>query len=273
MSTIQLGVVVNLRSGPEEVLQKVADLNLPTCQLSVWDETLATDDVAKRIVQAQKNTGVTISALWAGWPGPRVWNFIDGPTTLGLVPEAYRGMREQALLRYSDFAARLEIDTVVTHVGFIPENPSDPLYPGLLSSLRYILKRIKRNGQTFCFETGQETPITLLRTIADLGGENLGINLDPANMALYGKANPNDAADMLAPYIRGVHAKDGLYPTDGYRLGKETPIGEGIVDFPRLIETLKKHNYTEPITIEREISGPQQIADIQAAVEYLNTLL
>lgn len=273
MSKMQLGVIVNLGSVPEEALQKVANLGLPTCQLAVWNEALATPAVADQVKAAVKNTGVQISAVWMGWPGPKAWNFIDGPSTLGLVPEAYRGMREQALIKGSRFAAELGVDLLVTHVGFIPENPSDPLYPGLVASLRYIVRQCRANGQTFCFETGQETPTTLLRIIDDLGGDNLGINLDPANLAMYGKANPNDAADMLAPYIRGVHAKDGRYPTDGRSLGKETPLGQGVVDFPRLIETLKKHDYQGAITIEREISGEQQIADINAAVAYLKRLI
>lgn len=273
MSKMQLGVIVNLGEVPEEALQKVADLGLPTCQLAVWTESRATPEMAEKVKEAVKKTGVQISAVWMGWPGPKAWNFIDGPSTLGIVPEAYRGMREQALIKGSNFAAQLGVDLLVTHVGFIPENPSDPLYPGLVASLRYILRHCKAKGQTFCFETGQETPTTLLRIIEDLGGENLGINLDPANLAMYGKANPNDAAEMLGPYIRGVHAKDGLYPTDGRHLGKETAVGKGVVDFPRLIDTLKKHNYTGAITIEREISGEQQIADINAAVAFLSGLI
>lgn len=75
----------------------------------------------------------------------------------------------------------------------------------------------------FNFETGQETPITLLLTIQDIGLDNLGINLDPANLLMYGKGNPQDAVYMYGDYIRGVHIKDELYPTDGRRLGKETP--------------------------------------------------
>ena len=40
------------------------------------------------------------------------------------------------------------------------------------------------------------------------------MNFDAANLVLYGKANPVDAVDLLGPYIQGVHAKDGIYPTD-----------------------------------------------------------
>ena len=64
------------------------------------------------------------------------------------------------------------------------------------------------------------------------------MNLDTANLILYGKANPVDALDVFGRYVRGVHAKDGLYPTNGSELGREVPIGEGKVDFPILISKL-----------------------------------
>jgi L-ribulose-5-phosphate 3-epimerase len=129
------------------------------------------------------------------------------------------------------------------------------------------------NGQAFWFETGQETPITLLRAIQDVGMDNLGINLDPANLLAYGKGNPVDALDILGPYVKGVHAKDGEYPTDPRELGAEKPLGEGRVDFPTLIAKLKALGYTGALTIEREITGPQQIADIKAGKVYLESIL
>ena len=125
----------------------------------------------------------------------------------------------------------------------------------------------------FRFETGQETPITLLRTIHDIGTDNLGINLDPANLLMYGKANPVDALDVFGQYVRGVHAKDGEYPTNGRQLGVEKPLGEGRVNFPALLAKLKTLGFCGALTIEREISGPQQIADIQKAKAMLAALL
>jgi L-ribulose-5-phosphate 3-epimerase len=127
-------------------------------------------------------------------------------------------------------------------------------------------------GVQFWFETGQETPITLLRTIEDIGTENLGINLDPANLLMYGKANPVDALDVFGQWVRGVHAKDGEYPTDGRDLGHEKPMGEGRVNFPALVPKLKACGYRGHLTIEREISGPKQIEDIQRAVAILEPL-
>ena len=120
----------------------------------------------------------------------------------------------------------------------------------------------KKNGQYFLFETGQETPVTLLRTIEDVGTGNLGINIDPANLLMYGKANPTDALDVFGKYVRGVHGKDGEYPTNGRHLGAEKPMGEGRVNFPVFIAKLKEIGYDGAITIEREIEGEEQIRDI-----------
>jgi L-ribulose-5-phosphate 3-epimerase len=81
-----------------------------------------------------------------------------------------------------------------------------------------------------------------------------------------------DALDVFGRYVRGVHAKDGCYPTNGSELGRETPLGEGQVNFPVLIPKLKACGFGGALTIEREISGPQQIADIQKAIQLLTPL-
>lgn len=107
----------------------------------------------------------------------------------------------------------------------------------------------------------------------DVGLDNQGINFDLANLILYGKANPVDAIEILGPYVQGIHAKDGLWPTNPRDLGKEVPIGQGKVDFTRIIERLKKLDYRGAVTIEREISGPQQVADVSAAKVYLEKLI
>jgi len=165
------------------------------------------------------------------------------------------------------------VSSITTHVGFIPETPNNPLYPGLIDALREVVDHCAERGLDFCFETGQETPVTLLRVIEDLGTEHLGINLDPANLLMYGKANPVDALDVFGEYVLGVHAKDGEYPTNGRELGVEKPLGEGRVGFPRLIAKLKDLGYAGALTIEREISGPRQVEDIKHAIEVLSALI
>ena len=160
-----------------------------------------------------------------------------------------------------------------THYGFIPENPNDPAYPEVVEALRQVATHLKGNGQMMLYETGQETPITMLRASTDVGLDNQFVNLDTANLILYGKANPLDALDVIGKHVRGLHAKDGFYPTDPKQLGREVPIGQGKVDFPRIIRRLKALNYRGPITIEREISGPQQVEDIKKSKAYLEKLI
>ena len=51
------------------------------------------------------------------------------------------------------------------------------------------------------------------------------------------------------------------------------PIGKGKVDFLRMIARLKQLNYQGAVTIEREVSGPEQIEDVRAAKVYLEGLI
>lgn len=273
MTTMRLGVVNQLTARPEQSFEKIAEMGFATCQLIGWQPQLFTDEVAKATVAAASAAGVEITAFWCGWPGPAVWNFLEGPLTLGLVPPTFRWARMQALLAGSAFAQKLGVRDLVTHVGFIPENPNDPLYPEVVSAVRTVAGACARNGQRFLFETGQETPITLKRAIEDIGLDNLGVNIDPANLLLYGKANPVDALDVLTTLVHGVHAKDGEYPIDGRLLGEEKPLGEGRVDFPRFLAKLRDIGYSGALTIEREISGDEQIRDIVAGKKYLEGVL
>ena len=263
---MKLGLLVSLTATPtiEEKLKALADMGFSSCQITCWDMSLYTDEMAARVKNALAENGVTISTLWCGWSGRKKWNFYDGQLTLGLVPEAYRAQRIEELKRGSDFAKKIGAAQIATHAGFLPENPYSYTYHGVIAALREVAEYTKANGQYFLFETGQETPTTLLRAMEDVGTDNLGINLDPANFILYGKANPVDALDMLGKHVRDVHAKDGLYPTNGHDLGRETPLGEGKVNVPLFIKTLKDCGYDGAITIEREISGEKQIADIKA---------
>ena len=160
-------------------------------------------------------------------------------------------------------------------MGFIPEQPCYEGYRGLVEAVKWVGTYAKSKGVWFNFETGQETPTTLMRTIADTGLDNLGVNLDPANLIMYGRANPVDAVGIYGDKVRGVHLKDGNYPTGDFsKLGRETKVGEGSVNYPAFINKLvKEQGYTGDLYIEREISGAQQIADIKDTIVYIKELL
>ena len=247
-------------------------MDLQSCQITVWNMDLYTDEMAAAIKAASEETGVTVSTLWAGWSGPKEWNFTFGPTTLGLVPAAYRGTRLADLAKAIPFAKAIGTKNIATHVGFLPTNPKDPDYIGTIGALRDLCRRMEKEGLTFLFETGQETPVTLLRAIEDIGYDNVGINFDTANVILYGMANALDSWNMFGKYVKDVHIKDGVFPTEGQKLGKEVAVGEGLVNFPALIARMREDGYTGYYTIEREISGDQQITDIIKARDLLRSL-
>ena len=188
MNKIGVLISVNKDSDFLKNFQTVKDNGFECCQLSNWDMSLYTDDCAKMINDAVSKTGIEVSTLWAGWSGAREWNFTAGPMTLGLVPPAYRMQRAEELITAAKFAAKIGVTRVATHVGFLPENMNDPEYYGIIAILRYVIKQFKELGINFLFETGQETPIALLRVIEEIGMDNVGINMDTANLILYGKA-------------------------------------------------------------------------------------
>lgn len=268
----RIGVIIPLADKPG-LLSAATAFGVKLVELNCWNPALYQPSMVDAVKKEVGQLEIGLTALWAGWPGPAAWNFTDGPVTLGLVPPQYRQARIEALKRGADFAYQLGLPAIITHLGFIPENAPDPAFHDVVNTVMEVARYLADYGMEFWFETGQETPVTMLRLIQEVGTGNLGVNLDPANLILYGKANPIDALDVFGPYVRSVHAKDGFYPTDPYHLGEEVKIGSGKVNFPQFLTRLASLKYHGPLIIEREISGDQQIKDIKKAITYLSALL
>ena len=274
LKPMAVGLLISPFGAPEERLKRVHDLGFTNCFLSM-DGYLDhfTPDLGplfRDLLQKYELVATTVEVVG---PKPLVWDFLRGPSTIGLVPPATRAARIDALRQASDFAKQVGIPQVQTHCGFIPEDAADPNYPGAVEAIRTVAKHCQGNGQHFLMETGQETPTTMARMLRDVDMPNLAVGLDTANLILYGKANPVDAVDILGPHVRSVHAKDGRWPTDPSKLGEEVLIGKGLVDFKKVFTKLHTIGYTGAITIERETSGPQQIEDVRNEKIYLEKIL
>jgi L-ribulose-5-phosphate 3-epimerase len=268
----RLGTVAKVKPGgtADATIKRVHDLGLPTCQ--IFFEHLTLEEV-KPLLQALNKYGVEATAVSEHNPGRRVFDFYQGPLTIGVIPPESRRARIDALKLAADFARLCDIPSIHTHLGFIPEDPNDPIYPQAIAAIREVAQHCKDQGRMLLCETGEETPITMLRMIQDVGTGNVFVNLDTANLILYGKGNPVDAMDVFGHLVRGTHAKDGLFPTDPRNLGNEVAIGKGKVDFPALFKRLKEVKYMGAITIEREIEGTQQIEDILQSKVFLQDLI
>lgn len=270
---MDIGIITSLQKDGSS-FESVRQFGLNTCQLVSWDPTLAVPHIAERIVRESEESRVRVCAMWAGFPGRMVWNFREGPVTLGLVPEEHRAERVEALKRWVDFAVWIGTPAIITHCGFIPENGTDSVYGPVVEAIREVAEYGADKGVGFWFETGQETPVVLLRTIERIGTGNLGINLDPANLILYGKGNPVDALDVIGPYVRNIHVKDGFYPSNGDDLGKQVAVGKGKVDFPKLYEGLQRHGFQGEWIIEREggVGEDEKNRDIIDTIAFLRQL-
>jgi sugar phosphate isomerase/epimerase len=269
-----VGLLIKPSPNAEAKIAQVHELGLTNCFLSL-DGLLDqySPSLAEKLRGLLEKYDVVPTTAEVVAPSPLKWNFQEGPATIGVVPRAYRAARIDALKRTSDFARLLGIGQIQTHCGFIPENPREPLYEETVVAIRELADHCAGNEQAFLMETGQETPITMLRALRDVGRPNLGVGLDTANLILYGKADPVVATEILGKHVRAVHAKDGKWPTNPDELGKEVRIGEGDVDFVKVFTLLKRAGYNGAITIEREISGPQQIEDVRMEKVYLEKAL
>lgn len=254
-SRITIGTIIYNLDDIDAQFKALHDAGFTSCQIN-WSSQKMTQELAGKIIENQKKYGIKATTV-VGVPGNCKWNFTQGPSTIGLVPATDdRDWRIAEYKRMIDFCQLAKVPAMHSHFGFIPEDMSDYKYKTFVSIMRLLAQYAKDRGVMIYFETGQETPITLVRAIKDIGYDNLGINCDVANLLLYGKANPTDAVKLFGSLMKDMHAKDGKYPTvdNPYDLGQEKPIPEGDVDFPAIIKYLKQENYTGAITIEYELN-------------------
>ena len=267
---MKLGLMISFQNleALEEKFKMLKEYDVHSCQLLTRPHHY-NDENAEGINRLTAQYGITISACWCMWIGPCVWSFYEGHKTLGLVPPEWREVRIGNLCDGSDFAKKLGVSDIITHMGFIYEDPNHPDFKPFCEGVRKVAEHCKKNGQYLLFETGQETPVVLLRCFEEVGMDNLGVNLDTANCILYGKANPVDALDLLGPYVRNLHAKDGFYPTNGKSLGRQVELGEGKVDFKALFTRLREFGFDSFVTIEHEVPNAPHDEGVIHSIQYL----
>ena len=271
---MRVGILVTGEGDIEGKIRKVKSVGFDFGQISVWDMSLHSEEYAQKIKAICAANNFEVTSLWCGWSGPVDWTYPGMYSTLGLVPAWLRERRMNDLMDGADLGRLLGIRDIVTHIGYIPDNPFDENYIGITEALTVIGTKLKRNGQRLLFETGEELPVTLIQMIKATGLDNLGVNLDPANLTMSGRANAVEALIYFMPYLMNMHAKDGLRPADGEPSGVEVPIGRGHANFPELIRILKENRYDGEIVIEREgVAEDVWEEDVVMAKAYLEGLI
>jgi sugar phosphate isomerase/epimerase len=171
--------------------------------------------------------------------------------------------RERAA-RVAQLAGDAGIRLVTFHAGFLDEWRNDPRRGRMLDQLREIADLFAQSGAAVALETGQESAATLLDVLDELGRPEVGVNFDPANMILYGMGDPVAALGRLVPHVRQVHVKDAIPAQQPGTWGRETPAGQGAVDWEAFFDAALAIDPPVDFIIERE-SGPDREPDIAAA--------
>jgi sugar phosphate isomerase/epimerase len=99
----------------------------------------------------------------------------------------------------------------------------------------------------------------LVQVLKQINSEWIGVTLDFGNsIALL--EDPMHVVETLVPYAFTTHVKDMAveeYP-DGFLLS-EVPLGEGLLDLPKIVELCKKHNPSVTFNLEMITRDPLQI--------------
>jgi len=109
-----------------------------------------------------------------------------------------------------------------------------------------------------------ETPAEIDRLLALTDPERVGLLLDTGH-CVYGGGEPLEVLKRHRGRVRYVHAKDArpdelrrvrttdVSMSEAWKRGVFCPLGEGVVDFPRVVETLRANGYAGWLIVEQDV--------------------
>jgi L-ribulose-5-phosphate 3-epimerase len=204
------------------------------------------------------------------------------------------GERVKLSKQIIDIGLELGTNIMTTHIGVVPEDIFAPIYSIMAKRLHEVGEYAARSGAYLAIETGPESPQALKDFIEKaVCSKGIAVNMDPANLLMVQNVDPAAAVHLLKDYIVHTHAKDGIHiqncdPKKVYtafaeggfaqlvaetgELFKETPLGQGGINWEDYIQALRDIGYNGFLTIEREV-GKNPIDDIASAINFLSKIL
>ena len=282
MSEFSIGIIADWLKLPfEESLKACAEMGADGVQLYAVSGEMAPENLTPAQIAEKKallsRYGLTVSALCGDLGGHGFARKDENPEKI------------EKSKRIVDLALALDSRVVTTHIGVVPEDDTCDTYKILQEACNELAEYAHQNGAFFAIETGPEPAERLRKFLDSLDSKGVAVNLDPANLVMVTGDDPVKAVYTLKDYIVHTHAKDGImvqktdpkriydfFADNGIedlRLGdyfKETPLGQGKVDFDRYLDALRQIGYHGFLTIEREIQTDPR-ADIQLAVDFLKS--
>jgi sugar phosphate isomerase/epimerase len=285
----EIGLMFWGEKHPEKTIAAVKQLGMTCGHLGFAGHVPLDGELLAQTAQAWKTAAETadfaVSTIFAAFEGE---SYADKPTvlrTVGFIPEATRQLREARSKQIIDVGGAMGVPSFACHVGFVPDDEKHPTFIAVRDLVRRLCDHAALYKMSFALETGQETAATMMHFLHCVERDNLKINFDPANMILYGTAEPIPALKQMGSQVVSVHFKDGNWPAKDQpdALGTEMPLGQGSVGMVNFVQALDEIGYQGAYVIEREVALDQDMddrhkeglshhADILAAVQLLKDL-
>jgi sugar phosphate isomerase/epimerase len=201
----------------------------------------------------------------------------------GLVPGSVSGHSDLTTAqglddakRAVDFCAALGVTIMNTSVGGTHSETEDKA--AFMRHIFQLADYAEARGVTLALEIHGDLMATGPRALAiiqEIARGNVRINYDTANCTYYGGVKAEDDIGDVVPYLAHVHLKDS---GGGLREWNFPPIGQGRVDFKRVLHILEDGGYDGPLSVEIEFYGyPYPPLDainaaVRASYAYLEAL-
>ena len=105
-------------------------------------------------------------------------------------------------------------------------------------------------------------PELCVELVEKVGSPYFGIMYEPTNLMVEANIDYHTSLEIMKHHIVHVHLKDGAPTGDGYPVGDGyacTPMGEGEIDFPWIVEQLDAAGYEGDYTLEYELGGDPEV--------------
>lgn len=282
MKRFKIGIISDwLRLPFRESMEKCAQLGADGVQIYAVSGEMAPENMTAAAIAEKRDiiaaNGLCVSALCGDLGGH------------GFAVAAENPAKIERSKRIVDLALAMGTNVITTHIGVVPADAGCDTYKIMQEACNHLAEYADRCGARFAIETGPEPAVRLRAFLDSLDSKGVAVNLDPANLVMVTDDDPVQAVYTLRDYIVHTHAKDGvmLQKTDPQVIYdffaeggigdlrmedyfRETPLGQGKVDFDGYLKALDDIGYRGFLTIEREV-GFDPTADIALAVDFLRS--
>lgn len=214
--------------------------------------------------------------------------------------ESIRQAEIQEIERVIDYCAFLGAKYIRIYGGKVAPNEvfhrEGEKYLHLVSSMRYLGDRAREKGVTLVienhFSTMCESASQSVETIRDIGHDNVKILYDQANLTFTCNEDYPKAIALQKGLIGYVHVKDLVFksqnktfvqsddvshPVEETRNVITRIVGEGIIDWPAILQRMKETGYDGWLSLEYERRWhPDDIPDasvgMKKSAEYLKSI-